>query len=154
MDIASKFELHYYLDNNSHAMDAIVKNKCEAEIIAVAYEAISIIGLDLSIDVEAIQQGGIKDVWRVLGENNAQIALIIYVIAILLSQAPNIDTEFEELKKEDVKLSIEERKLRIEKLNNELKDGEVTTETLESSVDIINQNYKVRSEERRVGKEC
>ena len=92
MDIANKFELHYYLNDNSHTMDAVVKNKCEAEILAVAYEAISVLNFDLTIDVEALKEGGIKDIWRVLGENNAQIALVVSVIALLLSQVPNIDS--------------------------------------------------------------
>lgn len=143
MDIANKLELHYYLNDNSHTMDAVVNNKCEAEILAMAYEAISVLNLDVSIDVEALQEGGIKDFWRVLGENNAQIALVVAVIALLLSQVPNIDSELTDLQKEETKLSIEEKKLSIEKLKNELKENNVSDETLKTTVNIINNNYKI-----------
>lgn len=143
MDIANKLELHYYLNDSSHTMDAVVNNKCEAEILAVAYEAISVLSLDVSIDVEALQKGGIKDIWRVLGDNNAQIALVVSVIALVLSQVPNIDSDLTELQKEETKLSIEEKKLTIEKLKNELKEDNVSDETLKSSVIIINNNYKI-----------
>lgn len=34
MSFGEKLELHYYLNNGSHSMDALVRNKCEAEILA------------------------------------------------------------------------------------------------------------------------
>ena len=68
MTTATKFELHYFLSNDIHSIDAILRNKCEAELLAIVYEAISIMGLDVTIEAEALQEGGSKrimeDAWR------------------------------------------------------------------------------------------
>ena len=143
METAKKFELHYYLNDDSHSMDAIINNKCEAELLAVAYEVIATLDLDVTIDVEALLEGGIKDIWNFVGDNGTQIAVIISVLALLVSLAPSTDSELVDLQKEETKLSIEEKKLTIDKLKNDLKQNEVSNETIESSINALNNNYKV-----------
>ena len=61
MITAEKFEIHYYLKDGSHSMDAVVKNKCEAELLAVAYEIIDLLDLDVTINAEALREGGVKE---------------------------------------------------------------------------------------------
>jgi len=60
-DDLKKFSLHYFLDDNSHSMDARVRNQCEAHFLTLAYEAIEILGFDLQIEAEASSESGRKN---------------------------------------------------------------------------------------------
>lgn len=139
----SKLEIHYFLKDCSHSMDAIVRNKCEAEFLAIAYELIEELGFDITLNAEALKEGGIRDVWNFLGRNNAQIALIISVISLVYSLYPKTDSELISLQKEDLRLSIKERELIISKLSKELYHDKVTQDSVESVVKLANHNYKI-----------
>jgi hypothetical protein len=86
-----KIELHYFFLDDSHLMNALIRNKCEAEFLAVATEVSSILGIPLDIDSEALKEGGLKEVWKAVGENSAQIALVISSLALIWSIVPNRD---------------------------------------------------------------
>ena len=143
MDIANRLELHYYFNDESHSMDAIVRNKCEAELLAIIYEASVILGFEIKVDAEVFQEGGLKDIWKFLGRNSAQIAIVISIITLILSQIPKTDSEYESLQKELVKLSIQEKKLSIKKLQTELEEDSVSQETVKSVTKVVNTNYKI-----------
>ncbi len=139
----SKFELHYFLKDNSHSMDALVRNKCEAEVLALAYEAVEILGLDIKFDSEAFREGGLREVWQVLGNNSPQVSAIIAILALVLSRVPVMDAELVDLQKEDLKLSIEERKLAIEALQTQIKEGGVIKEVMEEAAKAVDQDNKI-----------
>src|SRR5690606_22960707 len=123
MEFPSKFELHYYLADNSHSMNALVRNKCEAEFLAVAIEVSAILDIHLELDCEALQEGGIREVWKALGENNAQIALVISTLALIWSCIPKTDQELIDLQKEDLRLSIEQRKHALRQIKKDLENN-------------------------------
>ncbi|ENM3825773.1 hypothetical protein AB5A11_003551 [Vibrio cholerae] len=50
MNQADKLEIHYYFNDESHNIDAIVRNKCEAEILAILLEAANILSSNNSIN--------------------------------------------------------------------------------------------------------
>jgi hypothetical protein len=143
MDIASKLELHYYFDDESHSIDAQIRNKCESELLAIIFEAAVHLGIDIHIDAEALREGGIKNCWRLTSKNIAILSLFVSIISAVLSRFPPSDNEFEKLKKLDVQLSIKEKELNIAKLNKELGLGEPATETVEAVVDSVNNNFKI-----------
>lgn len=143
MEFPSKIELHYYLADSSHSMNALVRNKCEAEFIAVAIEVAEVLGIHLELDCEALQEGGIREVWKALGENSAQIALVLSTLAIIWSVVPQTDQELIDLQKEDLRLSIEQRKKALGKINENVESNKVTTETVDSAVRIASRSYKV-----------
>ncbi|THB64502.1 MAG: hypothetical protein D6B27_10205 [Gammaproteobacteria bacterium] len=132
MELASKFELHYYLSDASHSMNALVKNKCETEFLAVTSEVAEILGIHLELDCEALKEGGVREIWKALGDNNPQITLLMAALALIWSVIPQTDNELSDLQKEDLRLSIEERKLEIDKLKQEIEDG-VTSEAIEKA---------------------
>lgn len=57
---ASKLELHYFLQDNAHKMDAIVRNKCEHELLEIVKEITQSLGVELTIESEAFIEGGLK----------------------------------------------------------------------------------------------
>lgn len=143
LGLAEKLELHYYLSGESHVMDALVRNKCEAEILAIIVEISSVLGLEVHIETGAYQEGGLKEIWQFIGRNNNQLMLLLSVLILILSRVPLSDPEQDELTKEATKLTIEEKKLSIEKLKQELKAGEVKKETIDAASNAISGHLKV-----------
>jgi hypothetical protein len=70
MSFGEKLELHYYLNNGSHSMDALVRNKREAEILAIIQEISTVLSLPVNIESEAFREGGLKEIWRFVGKHN------------------------------------------------------------------------------------
>lgn len=143
MEWAEKIELHYYFSDASHSMNAVVKNRCEAEFLAVALDIAETLGIQLDLDSEALLEGGIREIWQAIGENSAQIALLISTLALIWSVIPNTDQELVDLQKEDTRLSIEQRKLEIEKLQEEMEKEEINTESVERAARVASESYKV-----------
>ena len=130
--LAEKLELHYFLKDDSHAMDALIRNKCETELLAIIFEISDIFGIEVNIESCAYKEGGLKEVWEFIGRNNNQFTLLIVLLTLILSRVPLSDPEQDVLTKEVTKLTIEEKKLSIEKLKRELMDGEVKNETVDA----------------------
>jgi hypothetical protein len=63
------FQLHYYLSDESHSMDAFVRNKCEREILALFDEAAKNLQFSVSIESLAYREGGLKEFWKFIGKN-------------------------------------------------------------------------------------
>lgn len=140
METASKLEIHYYFNDESHTLDAHLRNKCEAELLAIITEIAQELGIALTIDSEAYTEGGFKDKWKFIGENSVQITTIIAILTLILSRIPISDNK---LKREETLLSIQEKRLNIEKLRKELEKGEPKNETLISAGNAVESNLKV-----------
>lgn len=143
MEFPSKFEMHYYFSDDSHSMSAIVRNKCEAEFIAVALDVAETLGFQLELDCEALKEGGLREIWKALGENSAQIAILISTLALIWSITPNTDKELVDLQKEDLRLSIEQRKEALKKIKEDVENNKITTETIEIASKVASRSYKV-----------
>ena len=48
--LANKFQVHYYFNDDSHSMDALVRHQCEAEIIAILFEVATTIDENIQIE--------------------------------------------------------------------------------------------------------
>lgn len=143
MEWAEKIELHYYFSDESHSMNALVKNRCEAEFLAVAMDVAETLGIHLDLDSEALLEGGIREIWKAIGDNSAQIALLISTLALIWSVIPKTDQELVDLQKEDARLSIEQRRLEIEKLKEEMDKQEVDSESVQKAARVASESYKV-----------
>lgn len=159
MEIAKSFEVHYYLANDSHSIDAFVRNKCEAELLAIFYELCTTLGIDVPLEALAHQEGGLRDYWKLLGENSTQITIAALIFSTLLSVVNTIFTripvsdpekdarekQIQELTIEEKRLAIEERKLALEKLKKEAQKSIPSKETIEGAAKAIEQNLKIQT---------
>ncbi|KAB7619492.1 hypothetical protein [Alkalilimnicola sp. S0819] len=143
MNNSEKLELHYYFQDQSHTIDAIVRNKCETELLALVHEVSRVIGAKILIEAEPSAEGGFRDIWRAIGENQNQLTLILLVVTLILSRIPVGDREHADLQKELTQLSIEEKQLSIEKLQRDLDTGEVTHEAIEAARVVAESEPKV-----------
>ncbi len=59
-NIPSKLQLHYNFIDHSHTMDAVIRNNCERELLAIVKEITTVLELDVKIETEAFIEGGLK----------------------------------------------------------------------------------------------
>ena len=144
MDLsAEKLELHYYFNDSSHSMNALVRNQCESEFLAIAMEVAKELELPIQLESEAYREGGLKEAWKIIGNNGVQVSIFISIMAIVSSRIPFSDPELDQLQKQNLRLSIEEKKLRIEKLKAELENEKVNEKTVAKVAESLETNLKV-----------
>jgi hypothetical protein len=124
-------------------MDAIVRNKCEAEILAAFTQIAAQLGVEVKLESTAYREGGLKEIWSFLGTNNAQLTLLLAIIVLVFSRYPTSDPETEALNKEVLKLTIEEKKLNVQKLRRETVDVPPSTEAVSDAAKVIESDLRV-----------
>jgi len=142
--LASKLELHYFLKDQSHSMNAIVKNKCEFELLNVFAGVASQLDVSVEIESEALDKGGILEIWKLLGESSNQITMVILLITLILSRIPLTNQKLEHLKETELNLSIEEKQLNIEKIKKEIELNKHKDSDLDRLLEILEGNLKIR----------
>ncbi|OCH01854.1 hypothetical protein [Aliivibrio fischeri] len=140
---AAKFQMHYYFEDKSHSMDAFVRNKCESEILAIITEIAKTLNVKIQIESEVRKEGGLREIWAFTNANAGVLSVIISIAALVSSRIPVGDSELEDLQKQDLKLSIQERQLRINKLKAEIKDDVITAETVGKVADLVSKDNKI-----------
>ena len=80
------FHLHYYLtDNNLHSMNAKVHNECAKQFIQAIILLNKYIDEPIELEVFAIEEGGVKDFYKVIIKN----PLILIIITALITSSIN-----------------------------------------------------------------
>ena len=144
MDVANRLELHYYLNDNSHQIDALIRNRCEAEVLAIISEVSNVLGIESKIIAEAVKEGGFSEFWKLIQGNSNAITVVLLVVQLLVTTAPLVlESENEELENELNRLQIEETKLNIEKLRKEIKEAEPSTESASKATTHLSKNLKI-----------
>lgn len=138
----SKLEIHYYFNDNSHSMDALVRNDCERELLLIYKQIISELGLEIKIETEAYQEGGLKEIWKFMGKNNSQLTLLIGVIVIVLSRVPVENKKLTEAQTENLIIDTELKKEELKKIR-ESNDTITTEEMLNKVTKILEVDYKI-----------
>src|SRR5690554_2604282 len=115
------FQIHYYLKGNQHSMNAEILNKAHAEIIKISKELTDILGFDLVLETEALEEGGIKSIFKFVDKgfskkrkkqlkNDFQVLrphlarIVVDVIVIAAGFYITSDGEMKKLEKEKTKL--------------------------------------------------
>jgi len=135
--IPTKLEIHYYLKDDTHSMDAFVYNECEYEILILIKELQSLLSLkDYTIEVEAITEGGVKSRLIVFIKNKQLMGLVLGIIGTVMASKLLEDKEMKILEKEKIKLEIQ-------KLKKDLNPSS-SNDTLHIEIsDIINSDIKI-----------
>lgn len=142
MQNANKLELHYYFGDDSHNIDALLRNKCEAELLGIIIEAANLLEVDAELLKEAYREGGFRDIWRALGSNVGELTVLLLIVQIIISTIPLFGSESKDIEIEERKLSIEEKKLNIEKLKLEIK-SENKEDAIGKAATAVGANLKI-----------
>lgn len=89
---ANYIEFHYWFNDDSHSMDANIFNKCEYEALAIIKELSKTFKVDVQIDTEPIENGGLRS-WLHLKANSKNITLKdLILVAVFANAISNIIT--------------------------------------------------------------
>lgn len=140
-----KFELHYFFSDDAHQMNAIVRHRCEGELLRIIEEISNIMNINVIPQTEAYVEGGLKEIWSFAKRNRYVLGIATGVLINVLSNQINIDREHINLQKESLRLDIQQKKFEIEKLKKEIEIGEPKALELMSDhlVFILNNEYRV-----------
>lgn len=143
MNPTSGISVHYYLKDGKHLIDSNLRNKREAELLALYHQAALIFRVDLNVYTMPPENGGFIEAWQMLADHNAAItscSAIVAALSIFISHVPKTDR----LKNQQTQLDIEKKRLEIEKLRKELhKPTELLTqETIEAVCEILSTDNK------------
>lgn len=121
-------------------MNAFTRNYCEREILLITKEISLKLNIELELEAEALQEGGLKEIWKAVGKNSVQISLVIAVLTIIISRIP-VESK---LKKENLRLDNELKRLEIQEIKNRLKSNdEIRDEIVEEVYEMISRDYKI-----------
>lgn len=128
-----KFELHYYLKNNSHSMNAFVRNKAEKDFLEAIRRIGELLDSELKIETEAYQEGGLIEILtfsgfiidRALNYLSPSLNDIITHYSTRNTQAEKLDIKIKQetlksLKLDNTKKEIELQEQIDKKLNDKL----------------------------------
>ncbi|WP_426202450.1 hypothetical protein [Pseudomonas sp. TWP3-1] len=144
MSNLDKFEMHYYLADHSHQIDAVLRNRCETEILAIILEISDALGFNIEIVSEVSKEGGFREFWKIIQDNSISITLVLMLAQTLITAAPlMLKSEKEELEKQLIRLQIEESQHNLESLKKEAKTNSQSPTTLKKAVSALSKNLKI-----------
>ncbi|HEG6005812.1 TPA: hypothetical protein SE358_001638 [Campylobacter jejuni] len=76
--IKQNFQIHYYFDDNSHSMNAFVRNAMEKELLNLISEVGKTLNIDIQIDSEVKKEGGLIDTFNLTVVLSVSGAVAIY----------------------------------------------------------------------------
>jgi len=116
-ETANRIELHYFFSDESHSMNALIRNKCEHNILGIFKEISTVLNAKLKIETEAYSEGGLKERYLLLSNNEFQRSFATAIFHYVLPLEVDIEKTVSEENKEDTKQ-------RVEKLRRELREYE------------------------------
>ena len=126
-------ELHYWLENNMHSMDAFVQNKCEQEFLKIFKEITGTFNAECIIETEPLAPGGLLRIYKIISKGEGKKAVITTAVisailtGVLVTPITSSISKISEKvvenifkDKEDEKQKDEKEKLEIIKLKQEI----------------------------------
>jgi hypothetical protein len=80
-----ELKVHYHIAGGAHEMDALTRNKAEAELLALLQEFSSTIGAPFQIETKARAEGGVVELWNLVFLHKDHVVLAMSVLAPLLA---------------------------------------------------------------------
>lgn len=113
-NLSQKFQVHYYFDDESHSMNAFVRNRAEKDLLEAVKRVSELTDTALEIETEAFSEGGLIETLNLIIPS-------LSAVAIFLSPAINeiLKYHFTKNKTDD---AIKEETLKSLKLDNAIKE--------------------------------
>ncbi|WP_321297127.1 hypothetical protein [Marinifilum fragile] len=99
-----KIEIHYFFnDEQQHFMDAVIRNKCEHELLEIIKRVGVILDLEIDLESYAFKEGGLREWFKIKVKNKTFTILETIIIGVLINVISNkltTDNELVEYQKE------------------------------------------------------
>lgn len=137
-NIKQNFQIHYYFDDNSHSMNAFVRNAMEKDFLNFINEVGNILDIKIKLESQAREEGGIKE--------NIIICLIGCTLSYFAPVVNNILTFYltgqNRLQNADLKLK--DLELKLKELDLKLKEEELKNKKSQDEyIKKIEENHKI-----------
>jgi hypothetical protein len=121
--LADQLKIHYHLNDNSHQLDAYVRNKCEQELLGIIKEISYRLDIYTKVDAEAKQEGGLTDVYNfMVSAEGIALAQWATLLLVIIQQFLPKKTSKDKIEQD---LNIELMRLNIEAAKKEAQDNKV-----------------------------
>lgn len=119
----STLELHYWLNDGSHTMDAHIFNKCEYEFLGVVKELASTLKIKVDVEVVPLESGGIRAWFKFYRENRDAVKLAFLIFLLTDLFCTPLKTTIEKVTEKVLEQVFEDPEIR--RLENEKKKAEL-----------------------------
>lgn len=134
-----QLKIHYYLPRESHEMDALVRNRCEGEILGLLKEVSRILGVAFKVDAVPPRIGGLEEHLLLVGEYKEQVLFIKDIVLALMTVGGGLGgllfakTKLKHGSQQTTlnDLSIEKARLEIEKMRREAENTKGANDSLQ-----------------------
>lgn len=118
-----ELKIHYQIAGGRHQIDAITRNKAEAELLALLRELSLAIGASFHIQTEARGEGGVVEFWNLVFQHKEHVSFVMAVLGPLLA-APFYRDKLRQSKQQTQmnELTIQKLKLEIAEKEESVKD--------------------------------
>ena len=133
-------EIHYWFNDKSHTMDAIVFNKCEYEFLGIAKEIAQKLKVNLEIETEPLGDGGIRSWFRFKAKDKdaIKVGIILYIITTLIGTP--LTTSIDELTRMAIQSAFESEEIRQLKEQNEEAELKLNIARIEAETERLSRN--------------
>lgn len=134
---ANSIELHYWFNDDSHTMNAVVFNKCEYEFLGIAKELALKLKIDIEIETEPLANGGLRSWFTFKSKDKLDIkkALFIFILTNVL-MAP-ITTTLDVITRQAIETFFEDSEIRELKKKKEKAELEYDIAKIESETKLL-----------------
>jgi len=138
-DTVNKIELHYFFSDSSHSMNALIRNKCEVNLLGILKEISTVLNARLQVESEAYTEGGLVERFVLKSKSEFVRSFAAAVFHYVLPLEVDIEKTVSEEDKETTKLGIEKlrKQLREYERNGE---GEIDKE---NAANLFRNNLKI-----------
>lgn len=136
--IKQNFQIHYYFDDNSHSMNAFVRNAMEKDFLNFINEIGNILDIKIKLESQAREEGGLKE--------NIIICLIGSALCYFAPAVNNILTFYltEQNKLQNADLKLKDLELKLKELDLKLKEEELKNKKTQNEyIKKIEENHKI-----------
>lgn len=134
-------KIHYYFNDDSHSMDALVRHKMEKEYLDLFIEIGKTLGYELKLESEARQEGGLIESLSFFVDFKIGIAAALYFAPTFNRLACYYLTG--QHKKDKIEIQLQEEKLKQERLKSSLLENQ-EIEDQEQYIKKLSENPKIR----------
>lgn len=140
--------IHFYLKDESHSMNALVRHQMEKQILDVLSEFQKITGLTFNVETEAYQEGGLKERYKILIAG----AVLNGAVTAGMNLLTNMVTDPTSRERFHTELVLIREQIETEKIkqSNAKKDGELKDIAIEQAkIDLEAKKEKLQQEQLR-----
>lgn len=142
--INTKYQIHYYFIDDSHSMNALVRNKAEKDFLEAISNIAELLEINsLSIDTEAYNEGGLKENLLITGFV-ATIGFLSPSINNLISYYFTNEHIFKEEQIKNLKLDSKLKEIEIEEKLSKINENKTVIRNVSNFYTKVNGYEKIR----------